>query len=27
MKNNIIEFLDLGFQPLANAFIKKKKFI
>tara|TARA_B100000003_G_scaffold207486_1_gene225168 strand:- start:279 stop:1469 length:1191 start_codon:yes stop_codon:yes gene_type:complete len=24
MKNNIIEFLDLGFQPLANAFIKKK---
>ena len=24
MKNRQIEFLDLGFQPLANAFIKKK---
>ncbi len=24
MKNKQIEFLDLGFQPLANAFIKKK---
>ena len=24
MKNNQIEFLDLGYQPLANAFIKKK---
>ena len=24
MKNKQLEFLDLGFQPLANAFIKKK---
>ena len=24
MKNNIIDFLDLGKQPLANSYIKKK---
>ncbi len=26
MRNKVIEFLDLGYQPLANAFIKKKNF-
>ena len=25
MKNNLIEFLDLGMQPLANKFLKKSE--